>query len=396
MKRIGFVSTWFERGASYVTRQYIDLLKDKNEIFVFARGGEHYAQGDPKWDWENVTWGKKKSREDERIYWNQFKKWIKDNRLDIVFFNEQRENSIIIKTRLEFPELIVGSYMDYYTVETVKEFDVYDFLICNTKRHYSAFEWHRQCFYLKWGTDTELYKPMEEKHEEITFFHSAGMTDRKGVKPLVKVFMESDLHKKSKLVIHTQVPLQRFVKYSAEELKEKNVEVIEGTVSAPGLYYKGDVYAYPTEMDGLGLTLYEALGSGLPVIGTDIPPINEVIDESVGRLVRVKEQINRIDNYYWPTSIVDEESLYEQMRFFVDNKELLEQFKKNAREKALNEYTWVKRKDELNRIFDSVVRMDNMPLEQLKAESKEKYKKRIKKNINRIKMDVRNLFTLDL
>ena len=84
------------------------------------------------------------------------------------------------------------------------------------------------------------------------------------------------------------------------------------------------------------------------------------------------------------------------MRFFVDNKELLEQFKKNAREKALNEYTWVKRKDELNRIFDSVVRMDNMPLEQLKAESKEKYKKRIKKNINRIKMDVRNLFTLDL
>lgn len=396
MKRIGFVSTWFERGASYVTRQYIDLLKDKNEIFVFARGGEHYAQGDPKWDWENVTWGKKKSREDERIYWNQFKKWIKDNRLDIVFFNEQRENSIIIKTRLEFPELIVGSYMDYYTVETVKEFDVYDFLICNTKRHYSAFEWHRQCFYLKWGTDTELYKPMEEKHEEITFFHSAGMTDRKGVKPLVKVFMESDLHKKSKLVIHTQVPLQRFVKYSAEELKEKNVEVIEGTVSAPGLYYKGDVYAYPTEMDGLGLTLYEALGSGLPVIGTDIPPINEVIDESVGRLVRVKEQINRIDNYYWPTSIVDEDSLYEQMRFFVDNKELLEQFKKNAREKALNEYTWVKRKDELNRIFDSVVRMDNMPLEQLKAESKEKYKKRIKKNINRIKMDVRNLFTLDL
>ena len=396
MSRIGFVSTWFERGAAYVTRQYIDLLKDNNEIFVFARGGESYAQGDPKWDWDNVTWGRRKNWQDERIYWRQFKEWIKENRLDIVFFNEQRENSVIIKTRLEFPKLIIGSYIDYYTVETVKDFDVYDFLICNTKRHYSAFEWHRQCFYLKWGTDTELYKPIEEKHEEITFFHSAGMTDRKGIKPLVKVFMESDLHTKSKLVIHTQVPIQQFVSYSTEELQQKNVEVIEGTVSAPGLYYKGDVYAYPTEMDGLGLTLYEALGSGLPVIGTDIPPINEVIDESVGRLVRVKEQINRIDNYYWPTSIVDEVSLYEQMNFFADNKELLEQYKKNAREKALNEYTWSNRKDELNQIFDTVVRMDNMSAEQLKRETKQKYKKRIRKSINNLKMDVRNLFTLNM
>lgn len=396
MSRIGFVSTWFERGASYVTRQYIDLLKEKNEIFVFARGGERYAQGDPKWDWENVTWGRRKDTTEERIYWRQFKKWIEDNQLNILFFNEQRENSIVIKTRLEFPELIIGSYMDYYTVETVKEFDVYDFLICNTRRHYSAFNWHRQCFYLKWGTDTELYKPGEEIHEELTFFHSAGMSERKGVKSLLRVFMESDLHTKSKLVIHTQVPLQRFVDYSTEELEKNNVEVIEGTVSAPGLYYKGDVYAYPAKLDGLGLTLYEALASGLPVIGTDIPPINEVIDDNVGRLVRVKEQINRNDNYYWPLCIIDEENLYEQMKFFVDNKELLEQLKRNAREKALNEYTWNHRKDELNQIFDSVVRMDNVPLAQLKQETKQKYKKRIKKYINNLKMDIRNLFTLDM
>jgi len=30
--RIGFVSTWFERGAAYVTKSYIDTLKEKNEI----------------------------------------------------------------------------------------------------------------------------------------------------------------------------------------------------------------------------------------------------------------------------------------------------------------------------------------------------------------------------
>jgi hypothetical protein len=37
---IGFVSTWFERGAAYVTKQYIDAVKERNNIFVYARGGK--------------------------------------------------------------------------------------------------------------------------------------------------------------------------------------------------------------------------------------------------------------------------------------------------------------------------------------------------------------------
>ncbi len=36
---IGFVSTWFERGAAYVTKQYIDAVKERNYVFVYARGG---------------------------------------------------------------------------------------------------------------------------------------------------------------------------------------------------------------------------------------------------------------------------------------------------------------------------------------------------------------------
>ena len=33
---IGFVSTWFERGAAYVTKAYIELLKDENNIYIYA------------------------------------------------------------------------------------------------------------------------------------------------------------------------------------------------------------------------------------------------------------------------------------------------------------------------------------------------------------------------
>ena len=55
--KIGFVSTWFERGAAYVTKQYLNLLKENHEVFVYARGGEKYAIGDEEWDKSYVTWG---------------------------------------------------------------------------------------------------------------------------------------------------------------------------------------------------------------------------------------------------------------------------------------------------------------------------------------------------
>lgn len=81
---IGFVSTWFERGAAYVTKAYIELLKDENNIYIYARAGEKYGKGDPNWDWENVTWGLQ--LEGTRINFNHFKKWIKKNNIEVIFF----------------------------------------------------------------------------------------------------------------------------------------------------------------------------------------------------------------------------------------------------------------------------------------------------------------------
>lgn len=45
--RIGIITTWFERGAAYVSRQFMELLQQTDEVFIYARGGEKYAMGDP-------------------------------------------------------------------------------------------------------------------------------------------------------------------------------------------------------------------------------------------------------------------------------------------------------------------------------------------------------------
>ena len=294
---IGFVSTWFERGAAYVTKAYIELLKDENNIYIYARAGEKYGKGDPNWDWENVTWGLQ--LEGTRINFNHFKKWIKKNNIEVIFFNEQKDVEILIEIKKKLPTIKIGAYIDYYKEDTIKEFWLYDFLICNTKRHYSVFKIHPQCYYVPWGTNIELFKPKIMENKRITFFHSMGMSLRKGTDILIKAFIEGDLYKESDLIIHTQLNLLKSLGYNKNELAKYNIKIIEKTVTAPGLYHLGDVYVYPTTLDGLGLTIYEALSVGLPVITTNNGPMNEIIeDRKNGYLVEVEKYCSRSDGYY--------------------------------------------------------------------------------------------------
>lgn len=40
---VGIVTTWFERGAAYVSRQYLEALRSdsNNSVYIYARGGDH-------------------------------------------------------------------------------------------------------------------------------------------------------------------------------------------------------------------------------------------------------------------------------------------------------------------------------------------------------------------
>jgi 1,2-diacylglycerol 3-alpha-glucosyltransferase len=363
---IGFVSTWFERGAAYVTKAYISLLEENHNVFVYARGGEGYGKGNPNWDLPYVTWAPR--LRGTNINFDHFKKWIQSNDIEIIFFNEQREVNIVYELKKHFPHLKLGSYIDYYKENTVNEFFLYDFLICNTKRHYYVFKEHPQCFYVPWGTDTALFKPERKENDILTFFHSAGMSNRKGTTFVIDAFIKGNIFKKSKLIIHTQNKLDEINGYKIKDLERYNIEVIQKTVPAPGLFYLGDVYVYPTTLDGLGLTMYEALASGLPVITTNHPPMNEVINNNVGFLVDVEYFRSRHDGYYWPLSIIQESSLIKGMEFYVENYNILPQMKENARKVALKNWDWKDREKEVNNIFVNTEVIVNKPKKELIAE----------------------------
>lgn len=349
---IGIVTTWFERGAAYVSRIYEKLLEaEGHTVYIFARGGENIRSAlNDKWSGKNVTRSNK--YRDSSIEKKLMNKWIKKNRLEVIFFNEQRDFEIIIWLKKRYSSIKIGAYVDYYTETSIPKFKVYDFLICNTKRHMQAMKDHPQKFYVKWGTDVNLYKPVRQGHDLITFFHSVGMSPRKGTDVLIDAFIKGKLYEKSRLVIHTQIPIEKVTSYTTNDLlKYKNIEIVEKTVTAPGLYYMGDVYVYPTRLDGLGLTMYEALASGLPLITSDFPPMNEVGTDEIGKRVKIADYYCRGDAYYYPMVKCDMQSLIEAMRWYIENPKQLEEQKLMARAYAEENYDIKKRSKEVADIF---------------------------------------------
>lgn len=361
---IGIVTTWFERGAAYVSKAYMDVLSKDHNVYIYARGGHYYALGDPVWDLPNVTYGKRYAPLNRRyqplisfdaqyIDMLCFETWLRENSIDVIIFNE--EHGFTSVNRAKGLGYIVGVYVDYYKKDTVQQFDAYDFLLCNTNRHYSVFRDHPHCLYIPWGTDLNLFKPeICEKNVDdndiVVFFHSAGsggINNRKGTDLLLKAFQK--VRGFAKLIVHSQVPASKYGNVASDLIRrDERIQFIEKTVPAPGLYHLGDVFVYPSRLEGIGLCVPEALACGLAVITTDNAPMHEFVEDGVnGLLVRVKETRTREDGYYWPEKVADVDDLAKKMQVYVENRDLLALHKKQARKSAETNLDWMRNASEL-------------------------------------------------
>lgn len=348
---IGIVTTWFPRGAAYVSKAYLETFAAKHNVFIYARGGERYAKEDPEWDRNYVTWGKRTIGKDGTyIDPEEFQEWILKNQLDLILFNEQNNWEIILKV-MELPVLI-GSYIDYYTAKTVPFFRLYDFLFCNTRRHYRVFQNHPQAFYIPWGTNVDVFKPPErtEPKQTITFLHAAGMSPvRKGTDLLVKAFLQVRGNARLVVRVQTSTAFKKCSFIPSLIAKDPRIELVQEEAKDPALLYRaGDVYVYPSRLDGLGLNVPEALAAGLPVIATNAEPMNEFITHDLnGKLVAVEATEERPEDYYWPRSICSVDSLREAMQFFVDNPHRIKEFQAAARLSAEQNFNWKKNSRDL-------------------------------------------------
>lgn len=376
--KIGIVTTWYASGAGMVSRAYAEALSKDNEVFIFARGCKR--QKGNIWDTNNVTWAKKHPSI-TGVYVNEFKKWVKKNKINLVLFNEQRRWDIILEAKKM--NIIIGAYVDYYTADTVQFFDLYDFLICNTKRHYSVFNSHKNVLFCQWGTNNELFIPKKTRENRpITFLVSSGnngknakvasWADRTGAGFVLENF--SKIKGNCRLVFLSQVKLSECpTRWKQIIDSDSRINFIDEKFEFTP-YHLGDIYLYPSRLDGIGLTLPEAISCGLPAIVTNSEPMSDfVIDNFNGFLIDVKQYLGRPDGYFWAETICDGESLVRKMECYISNPGLLEEHSINSRELAIEKFNWsknsknlshwmsgIKKVNEVNREFINGVSIENV------------------------------------
>lgn len=359
---VGFVTQWNEAGAGYVARAYVRAFGSDERIHIYHRG--KISNNTPQLDKDliaslNISYYRaapSRAQYFSDIDLDDLKKWIDTYNISIILFNEQHFWGPVLFCKSL--GLRLGAYIDYYLPTTVSFFHVYDFLICNTKRHYSVFSWHPHCFYIPWGTDLSLFKSTTLDRvdaEKIVFFHSAGSSPyRKGTDLVLQAF-ETMPHQTCRLVIHSQLPEHRYASYLRKliaRLKGSlSLEFIEGTISAPGLYYKGDIYVYPARLDGIGLTVPEAMACGLPVITADEPPMNEFVPSGCGELVRVEKHQRRFDNYYWAMAQVSIEDLRAKMNKYIIDPGKVVSDKATSLKHATARFNWISNASNLSALI---------------------------------------------
>jgi glycosyltransferase involved in cell wall biosynthesis len=126
-------------------------------------------------------------------------------------------------------------------------------------------------FYLPWTLDIRRFPKRIITGPARVFVHNTGLVDfddRKGIRDTIEAFKKVK-RKDIRLMVRSQN------KTDLPVLDER-IEVFTGNLPNPSdLTAQGDVAVQPSKMEGMGLMILEPLVSGMPVLTTNAPPMNE-------------------------------------------------------------------------------------------------------------------------
>lgn len=329
---VGIITTTNHSGHSYLSLNFAKALKDDFNVRILSTlGVKDNAYGASVWkgfviDLIPCSYLALGS------YWDQVKKWIENNKIELIFLNEWYDWELAKKIKELGVKLVC--YIDFFQRDWIPLFEMFDATIACAEHTFEVFVHQRNSHFVYWGVDLDLYKPRDG--EKCLFFHSAGwggINDRKCTPQIIKAFYRLwKENKKATLYLHTQKPY--FDGATADRIREmrgKGLKVKMGHVPPPSLYHKGLVYVGVSKLEGLGLYIPEALASGLPVITTDKPPMNQFVNKQNGWLIKAVSQRQREDGYFFPEYEIDEEELYQTMKDILENKYDIEEKAKAAR-----------------------------------------------------------------
>lgn len=228
-----------------------------------------------------------------------------------------------------------------------KEIEQADLKIFMTKwaqRQYKKISKDGKSAYIPFGVDPEYFMPENSKKEKfhITFVSRAHY--KKGIMPFLDA-LPFVVEKQSDCVFHLHSPLDKFSPYFDEinqkvlELKKKysyNFFVMTSWIpynKMKDVYRDSSVLVFPSNNEGFGIPIIEAMSSGIPCIVSDVPPLNELVNASVGFCLEQKKT-ERYHNIAFP----DPKKIAEKILFLRRNKEMYTAMQKRCQARVKKEY----------------------------------------------------------
>mgnify|MGYP001564783417 CR=1 FL=1 len=315
--RIALPSIWFHRGQTVVTQTLARALRELgHEVFIHGRMGGVYGlpkQEPVRWGWEPVTYW---PEYDLKPTLGAFIAKLHEQLIDIVLFNEEYDWELVAAIKEE--GFRIATYLDYLHKDWLgpnSPLKLYDLIFCSTKRSYLLMP-DKNRRYIGWGIpeDSVIQRTIDQR--SYLFFENIGwmgINDRKGLGTLLECYkglLKDYPQLAGSLLIQAQIEID------TDQRRHLfcGIDVMSGCMNQPGLYHMAEVYCYPAILDGLGLSLLEAIASGCAVICPDAPPWNEFVEhERNGLLVPITHERQREDGIAFPEVFVDQDAWVEAM-----------------------------------------------------------------------------------
>lgn len=181
---------------------------------------------------------------------------------------------------------------------------VSEYLLDKTKQYFKT---EKQISCIPNFVDTKVYVPGDKcsqfrsqiaPNEEFVLIHTSNFRQVKRVQDTIRILAELKSHIPVRLVLVGDGPERTDTERLARELDVwESVRFLGKQSAIPDLLRAADLFLLPSQSESFGLSALEAMSCGLPVIGTNIGGIPEVVVHGETGFVAEVGDVQRMARY---------------------------------------------------------------------------------------------------
>ncbi len=208
------------------------------------------------------------------------------------------------------------------------------------------------------GVDIDKYSPVTgERHRQLrqcwrakrVFLYMGRIAPEKNVESMLKAWKASGMGKDSCLLMMGSGPLLTSLKAQyGEELGIHWLGFVAEEAKRIEILRSADVFILPSLVEGLSLSLLEAMACGLAIIATDAGADGEVLEDGAGVIMRTTQPVAT--------------QLQTLLPLFRDHDELTALLGQKARKRVLERYTLSKNIAHVEVLYKSILSQPRLPI----------------------------------